>query len=118
MPLQTATPFALTRCIDSRSWAASRLFAPIIDDKGKASVAKIIVKATSIGSDPNPVYSVEAIEFEEAPSAATWAAATINADGINPISVRSAEGLRILAKAVADFNNRPDPGMNTNESKV
>lgn len=46
----------------------------------------------------NPLYTVEAVALNEKSPAAQWVAATPNADGIEPISIRSAGDLKTLAE--------------------
>lgn len=64
----------------------------------------VAIKATTRDSQPNLLYSIEAIEEVEGPSAAMWVESTIEADAIDPKSIRSAEGILNMARMVDDLN--------------
>ncbi len=83
--------------------AIHRFFAPVMRN-GRATLAKMTVKETAIENDPNPLYTVEAVEFNEKSPAAQWVAAASSADGVDLTSIRSAGDVLTLAQRVQDFN--------------
>ena len=83
--------------------AIHRFFTPLLVD-GEARLVKMTVKETGIESDPNPLYTVEAVEFNEKSPAAQWVAASLAADGLELTSIRSAGDVQSLAQRVQDFN--------------
>ena len=90
---------------DNNIRAIHRFFSPIGVD-GTANLAKITAKETAIDADPNSIYTVQAVELsgKEDP-AVIWRDATIEADGLDPISIRPAGSVYKLAQAVEDFNS-------------
>lgn len=84
--------------------AIHRFFSPIRVD-GRALLAKMTVKETGLVGDPNPLYTVEAINFEEIKNpAAQWVAEIAEADGIDPKTIRSTGLVSNLAQRVQNFN--------------
>lgn len=83
--------------------AIHRFFAPVMVD-GRAILAKMTVKETAIENDPNPLYTVESVEFNEKSPAAQWVAAASSADGVDLTSIRSAGDVLTLAQRVQEFN--------------
>lgn len=83
--------------------AIHRFFAPVMVG-GRAMLAKMTVKETAIENDPNPLYTVEAVEFNEKSPAAQWVAAASSADGVDLTSIRSAGDALTLAQRVQEFN--------------
>lgn len=83
--------------------AIHRLFAPLLVG-GKARIVKMTVKETARADQPNPLYTVEAVELEEKSPAAQWVDSTVRPDGIDPTSIRSTGDVRTLAQRIKDFN--------------
>lgn len=90
---------------DKNLVAIHRFFSPILF-KRSVLLAKLTVKQTVSDKDPNPIYSVEAVELSDKVPAAEWVAATAQSDGIDPTSTRSAGTIVRLAKRVEAFNRR------------
>lgn len=67
-------------------------------------LAKMTVKETAIENDPNPLYTVEAVEFSEKSPAAQWVAAASSADGVDLTSIRSAGDVLTLAQRGQESN--------------
>ncbi len=88
---------------DQNIKAIHRFFAPLLVD-GKAKLVKMTVKETVDANHANGLYTVEAVSFSEDSPAAQWADAAINADGIDPTSVRSAGLVQSLAQRVQGYN--------------
>ena len=83
--------------------AIHRFFTPVKVD-GRALLAKMTVKETGLVGDPNPLYTVEAVEFSEAGRpAAQWVAEIAGADGIDPRTIRSAGLVQSMAQRIQDF---------------
>lgn len=85
-----------------------RFFAPMERD-GKVLLVKMTVKETTISSDPNPLYTVEAVEFNEESPAAQWVAASASADGVSLTSILPAGDVLSLAERIERFNTRGEP---------
>ena len=84
--------------------AIHRFFTPVMID-GRAMLAKMTVKETGLAGDPNPLYTVETISFEEMESpAAQWVAEIAGADGVDPKTIRSAGLIESMAQRVQEFN--------------
>ena len=83
--------------------AIHRFFAPMITN-GKAMMVKMTVKETSQKGRNNPLYTVEAVEFNEMSPAAIWVGEIANADGIDPRTTRSVGDLETLTQEIQDFN--------------
>ena len=64
----------------------------------------VTIKETTRDSQPNPLYSIEAIEEVDGPSAAIWVESAIEADAIDPNPIRPAEGILNMAKNADDSN--------------
>ncbi|MDR3015180.1 MAG: hypothetical protein LBV56_07045 [Delftia acidovorans] len=90
---------------DSNSNLASvhRFFAPMVFD-GRQMLAKITVKETVDPNHSNPVYTVEAVDFNEKSPAAQWVDASARADGLDLTSIRSAGDVVSLAQAIEQRN--------------
>lgn len=80
-----------------------RFFAPVVRD-GRAMLAKMTVKETAQSDRSNPLYTVEAVEFNEKSPAAQWVGEIADADGIDPRTIRSAGDVSSLAQRVQAFN--------------
>lgn len=83
--------------------AVHRFFVPMTRN-GRELLVKLTVKETAIERDPNPLYTVEAVEFNEKSPAAQWVAASADADGINLTSIRSAGEVLSLAEQIERGN--------------
>lgn len=83
--------------------AIQRFFAPVVKN-GNVQLVKLTVKETVDPAHANPIYTVEAVEFDEKSPAAQWVDATMRSDGIDPTSIRSAREVVSLAQRVQDFN--------------
>lgn len=84
--------------------AIHRFFTPVMVD-GKAMMAKMTVKETEQDARPNPLYTVEAVSFEELKHpAAQWVGEIAEADGIDPRTTRSAGLIQSMAQSVQQFN--------------
>ena len=71
---------------------------------GNARLVKMTVKETIDQNHTNPLYTVEAVEFNEKSPAAQWVDASASADGVDLTSIRSAGDAQSLAQRVQDFN--------------
>ncbi len=85
--------------------AIHRMFAPVFHD-GRAQMVKLTVKETARSDQPNPIYTVESVELNEKSPAAQWVDSTVQSDGIDPTSIRSAGEVHSLAQRIEDYNNR------------
>ena len=83
--------------------AVHRFFAPVLRN-GQARLAKLTVKETARSDQANPLYTVESVTFNEKSPAAQWVDSTVQDDGLDPTSIRSAGDVRSLAQRVQDFN--------------
>lgn len=83
--------------------AVHRFFAPMAFD-GRQMLAKITVKETVDPNHSNPVYTVEAVDFNEKSPAAQWVDASARADGLDLTSIRSAGDVVSLAQAIEQRN--------------
>ncbi|MFT3803327.1 MAG: hypothetical protein QM766_19205 [Burkholderiaceae bacterium] len=83
--------------------AIHRFFAPMNTAQG-ARLVKLTVKETAQAHRPNPLYTVEAVEFNEKSPAAQWVGEIANADGVDPRTIRSAGDILSLAQEVQGFN--------------
>ena len=63
-----------------------------------------MAKETIDQNHTNPLYTVEAVEFNEKSPAAQWVDASASADGVDLTSIRSAGDAQSLAQRVQDFN--------------
>lgn len=83
--------------------AVHRFFAPMVLE-GRQMLAKITVKETVDPNHSNPVYTVEAVDFNEKSPAAQWVDASARADGLDLTSIRSAGDVVSLAQAIEQRN--------------
>ena len=90
---------------DSNIRAIHRFFAPMMRGD-RPMLAKLTVKETAQVNRANPLYTVEAVEFNEKSPAAQWVGEIADADGIDPRTTRSAGDIQTLARRVQDF--QPD----------
>ena len=63
-----------------------------------------MAKETIDQNHTNPLYTVEAVEFNEKSPAAQWVDASASADGVDLTSIRSTGDAQSLAQRVQDFN--------------
>lgn len=84
-----------------------RFFAVTEKPDGRMAMVKMTVKETVREVDRNPLYTIEAVDEVDAPSAAMWVASAIDADAIDPKAIRSAEDVVNMARMVDDFNRQP-----------
>lgn len=92
------------RNADTNIKAIHRFFAALQTNEGPR-IVKMTVKETGISDDPNPMYSVEAVELNDKSPAAMWVAAAASADGVTLTSTRSEGDVLSLAQAVQDGNS-------------
>lgn len=88
---------------DSNIRAVHRFFVPMTRN-GRELLVKLTVKETAIERDPNPLYTVEAVDFNEKSPAAQWVAASADTDGIDLTSIRSAGEVLSLAEQIERGN--------------
>lgn len=62
------------------------------------------MKETARDEYRNVIYTVEALDFQDGPSAARWVASGADADGIDAKAILSAEGVMNIARQVDEFN--------------
>jgi hypothetical protein len=84
--------------------AIHRFFAPMALEDGRAVLAKLTVKETIDQSHKNPLYTVEAVEFNEKSPAAQWVGDNASLDGVSPKTIRSVGDIQSLAERVQNFN--------------
>ena len=81
--------------------AVHRFFAPLLAPDGKtAMLTKLTVHEDRNENQQNPLYTVEAVEFNEKSPAAQWVAASMKEEG----HIRSAGDVLSLAQRVENFN--------------
>jgi hypothetical protein len=83
--------------------AIHRFFVPMVLENGRAVLVKLTVKETIDLTHKNPLYTVEAVEFNEKSPAAQWVGDAAKLDGI-PETTRSVGDVQSLAERVQDFN--------------
>lgn len=88
---------------DTNIKAIHSYFAPVTRD-GLVQMVKMTVKETMRSGQSNPLYTVEAVEFNENTPAAQWVDSTVQADGLDPTSIRSARHVRSVAQRIQDYN--------------
>jgi len=72
----------------------------------KAFIAKMTVKETKIAGDSNPLYTVDAVTFDEViRPAVSWVDASAAADGIDLTSNRPARLVKSIADSVQKYND-------------
>ncbi|MBQ7625438.1 MAG: hypothetical protein IJS87_00035, partial [Rhodocyclaceae bacterium] len=81
--------------------AVHRFFAPLLAPDGKTvMLTKLTVHEDRNENQQNPLYTVEAVEFNEKSPAAQWVAASMKEEG----HIRSAGDVLSLAQRVENFN--------------
>jgi hypothetical protein len=74
--------------------------------RDKAFIAKVTLKETKIAGDSNPLYTVEAVTFDEViRPAVSWVDASAAADGIDLTSNRPTRLVKIIADSVQKYND-------------
>ena len=91
--------------------AIHRLFSVLDTGDGKY-IAKLTVKETARSEQENKYYTIEAIDLNEKSPAAQWVDSTVQADGLDPTSIRSVGDILSLAKTV-EQNNMKTRDKNT-----
>ncbi|QIM63831.1 hypothetical protein A1D29_11325 [Pasteurellaceae bacterium Orientalotternb1] len=61
-------------------------------------MVKLTLKEISRKDQANKFYTIEAIELNEKSPSAQWVDSTVQADGLDPTSIRPVEGIHKLAK--------------------
>lgn len=97
--------------------AVHRFFVPMAMD-GRMLMAKLTVKETVDANHANPLYTVEAVDFNEKSPAAVWVDASAKADGIDLTSIRSARDVLSLAQEIEQRNAEDDGGAMFSRSKM
>lgn len=97
--------------------AVHRFFVPM-DMDGRTLMAKLTVKETVDANHANPLYTVEAVDFNEKSPAAVWVDASAKADGIDLTSIRSAGDVLSLAQEIEQRNAEDDGGTMFSRSKM
>jgi len=97
--------------------AVHRFFVPMAMD-GRMLMAKLTVKETVDANHANPLYTVEAVDFNEKSPAAVWVDASAKADGIDLTSIRSARDVLSLAQEIEQRNAEDDGGALFSRSKM
>jgi len=85
--------------------AIHRLFAAMEID-GRIKMVKLTVKEIARRDQPDQLYTVEVVEFNEKSPAATWADSTVRSDGIDPTSDLSARDVLTLAQEIERHNQK------------
>ncbi len=83
--------------------AIHRFFVPM-EFEGRELMAKLTVKETVDANHSNPIYTVEAVDFNEKSPAAQWVDASAKADGLDLTSIRSAGDVLSLAEGIEQRN--------------
>lgn len=91
------------RSDDPNITAIHRLFSVLDTDDGRY-MAKLTVKETGRTDQNNKFYTIEAVELNEKSPAAQWVDSTVQADGLDPTSIRSVGDILSLAKTVEQNN--------------
>jgi len=91
------------RDADPNIFAIHRLFAPMELD-GRMKMVKLTVREIARRDQPDQLYTVEVMDFNEKSPAATWADSTVRSDGIDPTSDLSARDVLTLAQRIERFN--------------
>lgn len=97
--------------------AVHRFFVPMEMD-GRMLMAKLTVKETVDANHANPLYTVEAVDFNEKSPAAVWVDASAKADGIDLTSIRSAGEVLSLAQEIEQRNAEGDGDTMFSRSKM
>lgn len=97
--------------------AVHRFFVPM-DMDGRVLMAKLTVKETVDANHANPLYTVEAVDFNEKSPAAVWVDASAKADGIDLTSIRSAGEVLSLAQEIEQRNAEDDGYTMFSRSKM
>lgn len=97
--------------------AVHRFFVPM-DMDGRVLMAKLTVKETVDANHANPLYTVEAVDFNEKSPAAMWVDASAKADGIDLTSIRSAGEVLSLAQEIEQRNAEDDGETMFSRSKM
>lgn len=97
--------------------AVHRFFVPMEMD-GRMLMAKLTVKETVDANHANPLYTVEAVDFNEKSPAAVWVDASAKADGIDLTSIRSAGEVLSLAQEIEQRNAEDDGDTMFSRSKM
>nr|WP_255594907.1 PLxRFG domain-containing protein [Acidovorax sp. sif1233] len=97
--------------------AVHRFFVPM-DMDGRMLMAKLTVKETVDANHANPLYTVEAVDFNEKSPAAVWVDASAKADGIDLTSIRSAGDVLSLAQEIEQRNAEDDGDTMFSRSKL
>ncbi|WP_143933746.1 hypothetical protein [Necropsobacter massiliensis] len=91
------------RSNDPNITAIHRLFLAI-EDGNNQYLVKLTVKEIARKDQANKLYTLEAIELNEKSPAAQWVDSTIQADGLDPTSIRSTGDICKLAENAQKSN--------------
>jgi len=83
--------------------AIHRLFSTM-EIEGYMKMVKLTVKQVARHDQPDVLYTIEAVGFNEKSPAATWADSTVRSDGIDPTSDLSARDVLTLAQEIERHN--------------
>ena len=90
--------------------AIHRFFAKMPKSDGKIAMVKLTVKETAREGQPNPIYTIDAVDEMDASSATKWLMSAFQSETGPKIS-RPAEDVLSMAERVDAVNNRTDGGM-------
>jgi hypothetical protein len=90
------------------SYTAIHRFFTSMEFDGRSLLVKLTVKETAIETQPNSLYTVEAVEVDEESPAVKWLDAAAKADGVDLISKPLTEDVFKLAQQIETANTQRD----------
>lgn len=103
---------------DTGTTTIHRLFARMSHGKGQERMVKLTVKETARVHDTNPIYTIEAVAFNEKSPADTWVASEMKADAISRKAHPTAEDVFNIAQDVENFNAGQDRAPDASTSEI
>ncbi|OOF42927.1 hypothetical protein BKK51_12295 [Rodentibacter trehalosifermentans] len=91
------------RSNDPNIVAVHRLFS-VLETGKEQYLVKLTVKEIARRDQENKFYTIETVELNEKSPAAQWVDSTVQADGLDPTSIRSVGDIHSLAKIVQKSN--------------
>lgn len=91
------------RSNDPNIVAVHRLFS-VLDGGEGMHLVKLTVKEIARNDQANKLYTIEAMELNEKSPTAQWVDSTVQADGLDPTSIRSVGDILKLAKNTQKSN--------------
>lgn len=91
------------RSDDPNIVAVHRLFS-VLENESEQYLVKLTVKEIARKDQANKFYTIEAVELNEKSPAAQWVDSTVQADGLDPTSIRSVGDIHKLAKNAQNSN--------------